>query len=112
MTAQSMRALERAQSVRLPRAVLRGAVEALPQGAGFRRVADLLEDPPEIIETLAIAELLKWINRVNSSRARSILTYADELGGPIFENRRVGELTERQRYVIADFLYEKCGATR
>jgi hypothetical protein len=91
-------------SVRSTRLALHRSIAEVPRLSGCLRVAELLEDPPDVLGRVKVVDLLQWIHRVGSSQARGILMHADELG-PISELRRVGDLTQRQRYAIADHLY-------
>lgn len=113
MTAIAPRAgLRKAQDHHRRRGALHREVVALPRPAGCRLVAELLEDPPAAIGTLEIFDLLRWVHTIGASQARSILLHADEKGGPISEWRAVGGLSERQRYALADHLYEAYRDTR
>jgi hypothetical protein len=100
---QHMVALEGANRVRLGRAEMHRTVAALPRPAGCLRIAEMLKDPPALIETMAITDLLQWIHRVGRSQARGILMHADRLA-PIGENRQIRALTDRQRQALADHL--------
>ncbi len=103
---QWTRAMARADMIRTRRARLRRHVAAEPRPAGFLRICELLEDPPEEIATLEALALLCWVHRVGRSYGRSILLHADEIGGPITENAHVGDLTERRRRALARHLRE------
>jgi hypothetical protein len=101
---QYMPALASGQSKRLERARLRRSIAELSRPVGCLRVAELLEEPPDVIDTLLVSDLLQWVHMVGRSQARSILRFADPIG-VISEFRQVRELTERQRIALADHLY-------
>lgn len=91
---QPMRALERANRVRLARAALKREV-----AAGGREVSDVILSCPWQAEGMAISELLMSQRRWGSARCRRALL---SLG--VAENKPIGSLTERQRTVLADVL--------
>lgn len=95
---QHMQALRRANDVRLERAAMRREVAQVARGEGCTRVAELLEDPPDVIATLAIFELLQWPRWIGRSQARAIL----RMHGPIGERREIQTLTPRQRRALAE----------
>lgn len=101
---QHMQALQRAQRIRLARSALRSNIAPLTRIDGLNRVAGLLLYPPESIETLPIAELLCWARNVGRTQARGILRSADPIGMTIGEKRRVGDLSQRQRTALVQFI--------
>lgn len=91
-TAQRDAALERATRIRLARAALRQAI-----AAGTRSVGDVLRDPPEEALTMPIGELLAAQHQWGAKRAARLLAPLR-----IHELRKVADLTERQRRMIAE----------
>lgn len=88
---QRMRALERANHVRLARAQLKRQI-----ARGRLSAADvLLELPPEAM-SWSVGELLMSQRRWGCNRTRKLLS-----GLQISENRDLGALTERQRRLLA-----------
>jgi hypothetical protein len=102
---QHLRALKRANRIRLARAALKRRI-----AAGEESVPELLRSPPEEIEAMAIGDLLMSQRRWGRARMRRLL-----LSIGVMENRpictisgksghdRIG-LTERQRNAIAAVL--------
>ena len=88
---QRMRALERANAVRLARAELKREI-----ARGRRSAADVILELPSEAESWSVGELVKSQRRWGSNRTRKLLS-----GLQISENRHLGMLTERQRRVLA-----------
>jgi hypothetical protein len=86
-----MRALERANSVRLARAELKRAI-----GRGDRDAAEIVRDCPWETESMTIAELLTSQRRWGRTRARKFL-----LPLSLNENKQLGTLTSRQRSLLS-----------
>jgi hypothetical protein len=89
-----MRALERANQVRLARAQLKrriaiGAVDA----------ADVILECPWEAESMAVADLLMSQRRWGQTRCRKFLAQI-----PMSEKKPVGSMTERQRRTLAAML--------
>jgi hypothetical protein len=99
---QHMRALERANTVRLARAELKRAI-----ARGDTEAADVVADCPWETESMTIAELLTSQRRWGRTRARKFL-------GPLSlnENKQLGTLTSRQRRLLATELASRAGAGR
>jgi hypothetical protein len=90
-SAQRMRALERANQVRLARSDLKRLI-----ARGEASVAEaILNGGPEI-DGMAIIELLLSQRRWGHARARRLL-----MAIPMSENKTIGSMTERQRSVLA-----------
>jgi hypothetical protein len=89
-----MRALERANLVRLARAELKRAI-----ARGDLDAADVVRDCPWETESMTIAELLTSQRRWGRTRARKFL-----MPLALNENKQLGTLTSRQRRVLADEL--------
>jgi hypothetical protein len=100
---QHMRALERANTVRLARAELKRAI-----ARGDANAADVVAQCPWETESMTIAELLTSQRRWGRTRARKFL-------GPLSlnENKQLGTLTSRQRRLLATELANRAaGAGR
>ncbi|TMM18653.1 MAG: hypothetical protein E6F96_05285 [Actinobacteria bacterium] len=89
-----MRALERANQVRLARAELkrRVAVEEVD-------VADVILECPWETHSMAVADLLMSQRRWGQTRCRRFLAQI-----PMSEKKTVGSMTERQRQTLAALL--------
>jgi hypothetical protein len=88
---QRMQALERANAVRLRRAELKRRI-----AHGQTSAAEVILDLPWEARSWPVGELLTSQRRWGSIRAHKLLA-----GLHISETRQVGELTERQRRVLA-----------
>jgi hypothetical protein len=86
-----MRALERANLVRLARAELKRAI-----ARGDRDPSQVVEECPWETESMTIAELLTSQRRWGQTRARKFL-----LPLSLNENKQLGTLTSRQRRLLA-----------
>jgi hypothetical protein len=86
-----MRALERANSVRLARAELKRAI-----ARGDADAAEVVRDCPWETESMTIAELLTSQRRWGRTRARKFLMPLS-----LNENKQLGTLTPRQRRLLA-----------
>jgi hypothetical protein len=89
-----MRALARANEVRLARAELKRRI-----AHGDLAVAEVVLDSPWEAESMTIADLLMSQRRWGSTRCRKLLQ-----GVPMSENKSVGSMTERQRRALAGLL--------
>lgn len=96
---QKMRALDKANRIRLDRAEVRKEVRSLPQTEGRLKVAAVIEDPPECTARMEIGDLVGEIRRWGSTRTRKFLGRFN-----IAETKHIGSLTERQRRVVAQAL--------
>ena len=94
---QRLRALERANEVRLARAELKRRI-----AEGESSVAQVLQDPPHAATSWAIGDLLTSQRRWGSTRCRKFLSKHQ-----ISETKPVGALTERQRKILVHQL-ESC----
>ena len=86
-----MRALERANSVRLARAELKRAI-----ARGDKKAAEVVEESPWETESMTIAELLTSQRRWGQTRARKFLVPLS-----LNENKQLGTLTSRQRRLLS-----------
>lgn len=94
MAGQPLRALERANEVRIARAETKRAISA-----GARRAADVVLECPWEVESMAVIDLLKSQHRWGRARCRRLL-----LSMRLHESKVLGELTPRQRTVLAAVL--------
>ena len=99
---QHLKALERANRVRLARAALKRQV-----AAGDLSAAEVIMASPWEAESMSVSELLMSQRRWGRTRCRRVLT---TMGLP--ENKRIGTMTERQRTALAAMLAAKMGAPR
>ena len=91
---QHMRALERANKVRLARAELKRRV-----ASGEIGVAEVILECPWEAESMAVADLLMSQRRWGQTRCRKFLAQI-----PMSEQKTVGSMTERQRRTLAAML--------
>jgi hypothetical protein len=92
--AQPLRALERANQVRLARAELKRAI-----AAGSRAAAEVVLDCPWEARSMSVSELLTSQRRWGRARCRRLL-----LSIGVAENKELGALTARQRRCLAGVL--------
>jgi hypothetical protein len=91
---QYMRALERANQVRLARAELKRRI-----ATGELDVTDVLLDCPWEATSMAVADLLMSQRRWGHTRCRKFLAQV-----PMSEKKTIGSLTDRQRQTLAALL--------
>jgi len=91
---QRLRALERANAVRLARAELKRRI-----AEGDASAADVILYPPDEALSWAIGELLMSQRRWGSTKCRKFLSRYH-----ISETKALGALTDRQRHLLADQL--------
>jgi len=91
---QHLRALQRANQIRLARAEIKRRV-----AIGQLSVVDVLLSGVEEIETMEIAELLTSQRRWGHTRARRFLAAI-----PMTESKTIGSMTERQIATLASML--------
>jgi hypothetical protein len=96
---QRLRALERANAVRLARAELKRRI-----AEGDVAASEVILDPPDEALSWAIGELLMSQRRWGSTRCRKFLARYH-----LTETKPLGALTDRQRRVLADELESFCG---
>jgi hypothetical protein len=89
-----MRALARANEVRLARAELKRRVSE-----GEISVAEVILERPWEAESMTISDLLTSQRRWGSTRCRKFLQCV-----PMSENKTIGTMTERQRRELASLL--------
>jgi hypothetical protein len=86
-----MRALQRANQVRLARAELKRRV-----ATGGLDVAEIILECPWEAESMAVADLLMSQRRWGQTRCRKFLSQI-----PMSEKKTIGSMTERQRRTLA-----------
>jgi hypothetical protein len=96
---QRLRALERANEIRLARAECKRQI-----AEGEVSVAEVLLEVPPYARSWAVGDLLMSQHRWGTSRCRKFLWRHH-----INETKHVGTLTERQRRLLADHLDPDCG---
>ena len=96
---QRLRALERANAVRLARAELKRRI-----AEGDASAAEVILEPPNEALSWAIGELLMSQRRWGTTRCRKFLARHH-----ISETKALGALTDRQRRLLAEEL-ESCAA--
>jgi hypothetical protein len=94
---QYMRALERANKVRLARAELKRRI-----ATGELDVAEVILDCPEEAQSMMVADLLISQYRWGESRCRKLLV---QLRMP--ETKTLGSMTDRQRRTLASACHEQ-----
>lgn len=98
---QHMRALARANEVRLARAQLKREI-----GSGQRGILEVIRDCPWEAESMSVSELLCSQRRWGRARSRKLINSLQ-----LSESKRLGTFTQRQRDLLADTL-EARGTTR
>lgn len=96
---QQIAALNTANRVRLKRTQDRRDIAALDVPEGLAVCADILESLPDHWRTATPLWLLTSVHRVGRFYALALMRKAE-----ISEQRRLGELTERQRLVLGSVL--------
>ena len=91
---QYMRALERANKVRLARAELKRRV-----AIGELHVSEVILECPWEAQSMAVADLLLSQRRWGQTRCRKFLAQV-----PMSEKKTIGSMTERQRRTLAAML--------
>lgn len=91
---QRLRALERANEIRLERAALKRRI-----AAGEVSAAEIILHPPRAAESWSLGDLLMTQRRWGTTRCRRFLAR-----NGIAETKPIGTLTDRQRHVLADAL--------
>ncbi len=99
-TEQRLDALQHANHVRTANSRLRTDIRGRSQPDGMLYVADLLTNPVGAVQSMPVGRLLATIRHFGVVRATQVCTYA----GVVSMDRRVGQLTERQRDMVAGVL--------
>jgi hypothetical protein len=95
---QHMRALERANKVRLARAELKRAV-----AVGAVDVGEVILECPWEAQSMAVGDLLMSQRRWGQTRCRKFLSQL-----AMSEKKTIGSMTERQRQTLAALLADRC----
>lgn len=104
MSAQSLEALGLANARKWARAGIKRQLKVLPRIEGSRMAARVLEHPSDDVEGIRLNELVGSIYRYGPALTESLVRRA--LLHPACETKRIGDLTERQRGVLARLLRE------
>jgi hypothetical protein len=96
---QHLRALERANAVRLARADLKRRV-----AEGELTAAEVILGAPWEADSMTVSDLLTSQRRWGHTRCRKFLQSI-----PMSENKTIGSMTDRQRRAVAQLLGEGCG---
>jgi hypothetical protein len=99
---QHLRALERANAVRLARADLKRRV-----ADGELAAAEVILGAPWEADSMTVSDLLTSQRRWGHTRCRKFLQAI-----PMSENKTIGSMTERQRRAVAQLLGEGCPEPR
>jgi hypothetical protein len=91
---QHMRALQRANEVRLARAELKRRI-----AAGEVSASEVILTCPWEADSMSVADLLMCQRRWGHNRCRNFLA-----GVPMSETKTVGSMTERQRHALSEML--------
>ncbi len=91
---QHLRALQRANEVRLARAELKRAI-----ADGEMDIAEVILDCPPEAQSMAVADLLMSQRRWGQTRCRRFLAQI-----PMSEKKTLGSMTERQRRALVKML--------
>jgi hypothetical protein len=97
---QRLRALERANEIRLARAAIKRRI-----ALGEVSAAEVILQCPEAADSWPVGELLLSQRRWGSTRCRKFLSR-----NLIGETKPVGKLTERQRLLLANSLQQPSGS--
>lgn len=101
---QHIVALQAANRIRLKRAADKRDIAVLPRVEAYGLIADILENPPTYWEGGSPMDLLMAVKRHGRYYSLSWLRHA-----AIPEARKIGELTERQRFGLAAILRDSDG---
>jgi hypothetical protein len=93
---QHMEALGLANNVRIRRAQDRRDLQTGPRADQIRKVAGIVERVPAHLNSLRMLDLLQWPQGVGPTKASNLLYRVGVSPG-----RRLGQLTDRQRTLLA-----------
>jgi hypothetical protein len=99
---QHLRALERANAVRLARAELKRRV-----ADGELTAAEVILGAPWEADSMTVSDLLTSQRRWGHTRCRKFLQAV-----PMTENKTIGSMTDRQRHAVAQLLRAACPEPR
>lgn len=92
---QTMSALAKANRIRVARAKLMQRMEVLPSRESCSMAADLVADPPDVMLSMEVFDLLHRVKRVGPGVADGLLRAAG-----ITANVQLGVLTSRKRAAL------------
>jgi hypothetical protein len=96
MSSQSLEALGLANDVRIRRAQDRRDLQTGTRAEQIRKVAGILERCPAHMNSLMLHQLLQWPQGIGPTKASNLLYRVGVSPG-----RRLGQLTDRQRILLA-----------
>lgn len=96
---QRLVALERANHVRMVRAELKRQLLLMDAPTSRAAGVVLLTDPPRVLDTMPVLELLRSCRGVGVKKAKRVAREAR-----VSERRRLEQLTERERAAVAERL--------
>ena len=102
--------LDRANEVRIRRSHLRALVTNMGKTHGrasaAHALADIIEAGDDALDKFLVWNLLAWVPRVYIERKQALLRAAEIHD----EARQFGQLSERQRHLLADALRREVGS--
>ena len=99
---QHMEALALANEVRFAQTDLFRSIRSLPSNDSHERAAAVLREPCEVARGALLGRILQSVKRFGPRRIDGMLLDVGMPRGRLI--RRVGELTERERVVLAEWL--------
>jgi hypothetical protein len=96
MSIQSLEALVLANEVRIRRAQDRRDLQTGTRAEQIRKVAGIIERVPAHMNSLRVLDLLQWPRGIGQKKANVML---QRIG--VSPGRRLGQLTDRQRTLLA-----------
>lgn len=106
-SAQTLNALNVANTTRLARVALKTMVAHSGYLEGAARISNLLEDPPAELLTVRLFDMLQWMHRVGPTQARRAMKSVralDPAQSALTEFLTVGKMTPRQRLLVIQYL--------
>lgn len=103
--AQRDAAMALANQIRSAMKNIKGEIKPLSHRDGCARVAEFLIDPEEPAAAIRVRALLRAIRLMGNTKADNLLWQAGIANG----DKRVRELTDRQRVALADHLRVRAG---
>lgn len=104
---QWMQSKRRADAVRLENAQLKRKLAGTDRPEAMRELAGLFEDPPVAFQALPVGRALRFPKRVGPAMAVAAQDWAGIRSG----DRRIRDLTERQRRALAAWLRHRADLT-
>lgn len=94
--------LAKGNRVRAKVAELKDSVREAPRDEALEKVADIIQDPPEEFGSIRVGKLLRCVPYVGSAKVRLAVRFA----GIASEDKRLRQLSERQRLALAEEVRE------